>query len=269
MLLFYPLAKALELTQSGVWIFFFLAAAAVLLDRRAHVAGGLALAVGISIKPHLVLVPIGLALVGRFPRKPLVACFAGLAVTGIACLVYAGFANLRDYAFELLPHLSSGYAYYPNQSFNGMFLRLFTDQDPAVYNLSVKVPWIQKAAMASGLSLVGLAVLAGRGRARAGETEGDLLCFGAVLAAAVLASPLCWIHHYALLAIPIAIGARELHRIPSLRRGGLDLLFLASAVLLSFFFDTRRAPALLSGPEFTGALVFLACTFTLMRRRVA
>ncbi len=263
---FYPLAKALELTQVGVWIFFLLAAALFLFDRGARVASGLALALAVSIKPHLVLVPLILLLAKNFSRRFLYSCLAGLVVLGGISLAYAGFDNLRDYVLVLLPHLSSGYAYAPNQSFNGMLLRLFTDADPAVFNLAAPVQWIKLAGNAFVLALVAITILVGRKRAQPGSSESDIRFLGVAISAVVLASPVCWIHHYALLAIPLAATGRALVRDPRLGRGGADIAFVAGAVLLSFFFDASRAPALLTGLEFYGALLMLITSMCLIRR---
>jgi len=264
--LFYPLAKALHLTQIGVWIFCLFALAVTLFDRRALVASGLVLAAAASLKPHLVLVPVILAISGRFPRRFLVACLAGLLAFGGVSLAYAGFDNLKDYVLVLLPHLSSGYAYAPNQSFNGMLLRLFTDADPAVFNLAEPVAWIKLAGNLFGLALVVTAAFVSRRSKHSGSSCGELQIFALAIAAVVLASPVCWIHHYALLAVPLAILGRALMTTPSLARGGLDLIFLFGALLLSFFFDASRAPALLTGLEFYGALIVLGVSICMVRR---
>ena len=275
-LAFFPLASALELTQAGVWIFFFLALAFHLASRKRYLASGLALAVGVSIKPHLVLVPLLALFVRGFPRQLLAGAWGGIAACGFASLAYAGWANAESYVNEVLPTLSSGYSYFRNQSFNGLLLRLFTDESPAVFNLAEPVRWIRLASTALGLSLVGLAFLSARAWSRSavesrsvGREPDPLAPFAGLLAAAVLASPVCWMHHYILLLPSLAFAVGRLLRGQPSRPLHAALMLLA-LLLLGFYFDARGVgngwPALLSGLEFYGALLALGVTLSLVSR---
>ena len=264
--LFYPLAKALHLTQAGVWMFFLLSSALWLFDRGQRVGSGLALALGCSIKPHLALIPLVLALGGRFPPRTLVACAAGILFCGLACLAYAGPANLVDYTRQL-NHLSAGYAYAPNQSFNGLLLRMFTDQDPTVFNLAEPVTWIRVLSTGLGLTLLAFAVWATRRGANSADPDRPLLCMGGVTAAVVVASPVCWIHHLVLLAGPMVLGWRTLVQTTATSSRALTIPLLVGGVLCSVYFDATGAHPLLSGLELYGALMVVGCLLTLAARR--
>jgi len=272
-LLFYPLASALHLTQAGVWIFFALAVSVWALDAGRPLIAGIALALGASIKPHLVVVPILIAFVPGMPRRLLAGAGVGLAATAALSLAYAGWDNCRAYLFDTLPSLSAGYSYFRNQGLNGLLLRVFTDQDPAEFNLARPVPWIRAASMLWGLVLLAATVIAcRRGAKRApDDAEGGLLRYAAVLAAAVLASPVCWIHHLILLAIPIAIAARALLRDRTLAAGPLPMLLLAGSLMAGFLFDAGGLangwPSVFSGLELYGALLVLACLLRIQAQR--
>jgi hypothetical protein len=263
---FFPMAKALELTQVGIWMFFLLAMSLVLLDRGRQALAGIALAVAVCIKPHLILIPFLFAVTRRFPKCFLLACLGGLLALGGISLGYAGIDNLHDYLFKMLPHLSSGYAYAPNQSFSAMLLRTFTDESASVLTLAQPVAWIKLASSLFGIGLLVSVGVASRGRLDGewGDTHG--LFFGLVVAAATLASPVCWMHHYVLLAIPLVTAARALRRHPVLGRGALDLALLMGAVLLSFYFDGQYAPAILANLEFYGAMIVFVCSLAMLRR---
>jgi hypothetical protein len=265
---FYPLAKALQLTQASVWIFFFLTLSVFLLSRKRTAAAGLALALGVSIKPHLVFIPLLLVAVPGFPRRLIGSCLAGLTVTGGLSLWYAGLDNIRLYVFEALPVLSNGSAYFPNQSVNGLLLRAFTSADPAAFSLGPAVPWINTFTTLFGLGVLALALLACRRRRTTG-LESDLLCYGIAITASVLASPLVWEHHFTALLMPFALVVRRLRNNPEDRTPVLDAALLVSYVLVSVFVDTRYAQgwlALFSGFQLYGSLVFLGCLVWLMWR---
>jgi len=269
-LLFYPLAKALQLTQASVWIFFFLAASTYCLQRGRHLVAGLTLAVGVSIKPHLAAIPLVLALTPPFPRKVLMSCLLGLVLTAAASVAYAGWHNCRDYLFVTLPTLSAGYAFFPNKSLNGLLLRAFSEVDPAVFNLAPAVPWIQTASAVFALCVLASAAIVLRRRPHRPSPELDSMRFATALTAAVVASPVCWEHHLTAMFIPLCVGVSYLRLYPGQRRPWLDAALLCSFLLTGFFFDSRYLGGwpigLLSGLEFYGSLLLLLCLLCLSRR---
>ncbi len=259
-LAYFPIAKALQLTQASVWIAFFLVAAAWLLQRRLPVAAGLALALGASIKPHLAAVALLLALQSGATRRTGLAALAALSFTGLLSIAYAGIPSSLDYVFHALPMLSGGYAYHPNQSVNGLLMRLFTSEDPAVFNLSMPVSWIKFTSTVFGLCVLALAAVTCRSAIRR-RREPELLCYALAVTAVTIASPICWTHHMTAFIAPLAIVARRILDEPRLRSPALLATAFASAILTGAFYDARHLSGLplglLTGFEFYGALLLL------------
>jgi hypothetical protein len=228
---------------------------------------------GMSIKPHLGLVLIPLAANRFFPKRVLICCVAGIAGTSIASMLYAGAENCLDYVLKALPTLSSGYAFYPNKSMNGLLLRLFSDEDPAVYNLVKPVPWIKAVSLIFWLCMLLLATYVSRIQRRVSVQEDSVLCCVFAITAVVVASPICWEHHLAALVIPFCVVVNRLWGQPWLRSRVLDGLLFSSILLVGTFFHAEHLSgfpkALFSGLEFYGALLFLGCLFWLMLSRNA
>ncbi|MGH7359402.1 MAG: glycosyltransferase family 87 protein, partial [Candidatus Rokuibacteriota bacterium] len=261
-LAFYPLARALHLTQATVWIFFFLVLSAFLLQRRWWFGAGLALAVGVSIKPHLIVAVPVLWLVPGFPRRVIVGCVVGLGVTTVSSVIYAGVENCRAFLFSALPTLSAGYTYFRDQSVGGLLRRLASIQDPVIFTLAPSVTWARTISTLMGVAILGLTLLACRRSFRSHPRGADLLCFGAALTAAVLISPVLWEHHFTVLLIPFAVAAGWLRLSGDARPRGAGVALLASFVLVGVYVETRYFSgfplALLSGFQFYGGLLLLS-----------
>jgi len=125
LVLFHPLARAVQLNQSTLLVTLLVGLAWLALRRGAEVAAGAPLALAIAVKPHLLLV---LPLLGWQARKAALSTLGfGAALLGVS-LAYAGWDNHLRYLTQVLPALGAGYAFYPNQTFSSFFLRLLTDQ---------------------------------------------------------------------------------------------------------------------------------------------
>ncbi len=260
-LAFYPLAKALQLVQASVWIYTFLVVALFALQRGWLTVSGLALALGVSIKPHLVVVPVLLWFLPGFPRRVPLVCFGAVAAAALVSVVYAGWENSITYAFETLPILSSGYAYYPNQSFNGLLLRMLTDADPADFNLATPNTPIKIASSLLGLGLLGAAAWAAWPPA-GGGTHRQALRLALLLAAATIASPVCWMHHLTAFLPAVALLMNDRLRLTGWWGGWRETAALAGFLLISSYFDGRAlsgfpAAFLSILPFYGGALLVL------------
>lgn len=270
-LAYYPLAKALQLTQAGIWIYFFLALSTFLLQRSLYIPSGIALAFAISIKPHLVVIPVLLALAPRFPWRQVIACFATLFALALVCLLYAGWDNCWDYVTKALPTLSAGYAYYPNESINGLLLRLFSGQDPANFNLSTRIDWIVRASTVFALAVLVVAWWAMRRRASQPRALDNTLCLAVAIVAGTVASPVTWRHHFAVLAVALVVIANWLWHHPGMRRWRLELPLFISYFAVAWYFDSRYfygfPGGFLSAPGFFGALGIFGCIVWLSRRQ--
>ncbi len=260
-LIFYPMAKALELTQASVWVFFLLAVSALLFQRKRFAPAGAVLAGAVSIKPHLVLLLILLGAARRLTWRFVISAAVTLAVLGALCLLYAGWANIHDYLFELLPVLSNGLAYYPNQSLNGLLLRLYTDLDPAEFNLAPAVGWIKNVCSVWGLALLAAAWIPCRAPRGPRDHDGDVLCYVLATVAVTIASPIVWIHHFTAFFVPMAVACNYLARFPQARRLWFELLMLVGWWLVTFFFDSQYLKSgwlvLLGSLGFYGSLLLV------------
>ncbi len=261
-LAFYPMAKALSLTQAGVWIFFLLAVSTLLFQRQRFVASGITLAVAVCIKPHLVLAVVLLIAAGGMSRRFLVAAAASvLGIAGVSVL-YAGWRNIHDYVFETLATLSNGYAFFANQSFNGLLMRLFTDVDPMVFNLAPRVEWITQVGRVCGLILLAVAWALCWARGRQMSHDANVLRYVLAISACTIASPVAWIHHFTALFVPVVVVVNYLARNPEARRIWIELGLFVSFCLMSFFLETGHLKSgwlvLLSSVQYYGVLLLLA-----------
>jgi hypothetical protein len=229
-LTFYPLLRALRLNQSTLFVALAIGLAWLALQKGAEVAAGAALAIAIAIKPHLVLmVPI---LAWGSPRAAVSAIATGAALLATS-LAYAGYRNHADYVTTVLPTLSAGYAFYPNQSFSAFFVRLLDAPSISRFELAAPSPaarWLS-VALAVGTYAFALFVAS---RARKARAVGPHL-LGFAWLAATLATPIAWEHHYAP-AIFVFVGWWDAYsRGRDLPQGALPMLALSFIGVASYF----------------------------------
>jgi hypothetical protein len=118
-------------------------------------------------------------------------------VLGLASLAYGGLDNHLRYLTDVLPKLATGYAFYPNQTWSGTFLRL-SGTTPFAFALPPAATWVR---VAGGLCAVvtlaagaGILFVSGRRRAAAEDDAPLVLLFAWLVV--TLASPVSWEHHY-------------------------------------------------------------------------
>jgi alpha-1,2-mannosyltransferase len=214
---FYPTRWMLTCVQAQSLITLFLALAMMSAACRRDVLTGVLLGLAAGLKPHL-----GLLLVFGVVRRQwgLCAGMAGslLALGGLS-VALAGFEPWRVYVTEVLPAVSAGYAYYPNQSINGVLNRWMGH--PAGFEIAPRTTVVTIGSAAATLLFAVLAVWprgAMRGVASRAESSNAAQVLGAGTAAhrtvrsaglmraidlgiallcATLASPVAWEHHYA------------------------------------------------------------------------
>jgi hypothetical protein len=269
-LLYYPNATALHLTQASIWIMFFLVLTGFCLQRGWDVAAGIAFAFAISFKPHLAVVPALLFFLPRFPKRPMIVCGTMFTTLMLLSLGWAGIRNWQEYLGEVLPMLSRGYAYYPNQTFNGLLRRLFGPDDPAEFDLPRTVIWIKYLSSAFGLALLAVAYRSCFKRREEPTWDDHTLAYASVMSAGVLASPVCWDHHMTAFVVLYVVIIHRLVKFPHLRTRRIEGLLFGSFLLTGAYFETRGlwgAEAIFSGLGFYGALMLLAAAFLLCHRR--
>jgi len=268
-LAFYPLAEALHLTQAQVWIWFALVAAAYLLHAGFILPSGVALGLAICIKPHLVMIPLLLLAAPGFPRLLILMCLGTAAGIALLCLLWVGPVNLFEYVTNLLPALSAGYAYHPNQSINGLLLRLGHYAPAEQFNLAPAVGWVKLASAVFALAVLAVTAFVLR---RRGSGSDPMVSLAIAVTAGTVASPVTWPHHLSALSIGLAVLARTALDGESFVSPKVQWLGFLSFFLIGTYIDGSRLDgfplALLSGFGFYGSLLLLACLMTVSHDEV-
>lgn len=228
---FYPLLRSVELDQATLFVAVALGVAFLLAERARERGAGAAVAVATAFKPQLVFV---LGFGAWRSRRMALGGALTLASLGVASLVYAGLHDHVRYVTTVLPAVSAGYAFYPNQSWSGTFQRLAGMPAFDFVIAPPPAPIRLAATLASGVTLL-VGLWAARRAARAGR-PGDLalhLAFAWTIV--TLASPISWEHHYAPAIFVFAILLRRSEALPA------DAVALACAAfpLVAGFIDVR------------------------------
>jgi len=204
--LFYPVARNFAVGQSSLLLLLLMTTCLVMLARgtaRGDWLAGLALAGGILLKlTPLIFVP-WLAMRRRW--RALACCAVWLAALAGISIAVVGLAPHRIYFTQIVPLLSGGTAFYPNQSLAGLCARAWgADLRLADLTAPDSAPVI--AARLAGLLLVAVSFFmvyrtACRG-VRPGWTGDDDRAFCILLLTSLAVSPISWEHHYVLALIP-------------------------------------------------------------------
>jgi hypothetical protein len=228
----YPLLRAVELNQSTLLVSVLVGASLLLAAHRRDAAAGAVFALAAAFKPQLAVV---VALVALRSRRFAIGGAATLAGLGLVSLAFGGIANHVRYVTTVLPPLSGGYAFYPNQSWNGLFLRL-SGASPFDFALPHASPSVRTTSAAAALATLALGVLVLRGTRSARRAEPGLALIVAFAWIVVtLASPVSWEHHYAPALFVFAILFRNADSIPSRARA----LACVSFPLIAGYIDVR------------------------------
>ncbi len=229
---FYPLLRAVQLNQATLPVTCLLGFCWVGLQREKPGPAGIALAVAMAVKPQLVLI---LPLMFWSSRKMV---FWALGTGGILLaisVVYAGIGNHLDYLTRMIPAISSGYAYYPNQSFNGLFNRMFLATPIDQFGIAPQSTLVQSwTIIAGGLTYFGAMILAWRMRRQTGFTVG---IFGFAWLVTTLISPIAWEHHFAPALFVFVWLYREFTDSERNYSGSLLIPATVSFILISNYFD--------------------------------
>lgn len=190
---FHPLLQAVHLNQASLLVATCFGAGTLLARHRRIVAAGAACALAAAFKPQLAVVPLLVAMCSRrFGWSALLT----LALVGLLSLAYAGFDNHWRYLTVVLPQLADGYAFHPNQAWNGFFLRL-AGASPHEFTLAEPVPWLRAVGITMSIAMLGVGAAVLRGFARRTKDDDQLpLAMLFAWQIVTLASPISWEHHY-------------------------------------------------------------------------
>lgn len=257
---FYPVWQHLKIGQSSLLLLLLLCAALALLARRRDIPAGLCLSGAILLK----LTPAALLilLVARRRWRAVWASLAGVAGLSVLSAAVAGWEAQVTYFWRMVPLLSAGTAFYPNQSLNGFLTRLMGMGEYRLADLSHGLWAPRLLAAAAALILLALTIHGAFRRAREEERAALEDGFASFLLLSLLVSPISWEHHYVLALLPAWILATRWEAAGPARRGmpataGVALALIGSYIGVNVFEKYGPGPLgpLLSSAAFIGGAI--------------
>jgi hypothetical protein len=265
-LAFYPAMKAHQLGQIQVFLNALTAAGVLahLLGRQA--CCGVLLGLCCLVKPQLGVVLVWAAL--RRNWRLLGGFLAATVPLGIVSLALFGWDNHLRYLDVIREIARLGEAFWPNQSVNGFTNRLLGNGDPAnfsMFDFAPYQPLVHFLTMGTSLVILGLALFV---RKPAALDAG--LDLAVIIAAATLASPVAWEHHYGAflplfaLALPACLERHASAVITGLLLG-VSYLAISVAVIAPDVFFSARWCGWMSSYLFFGAVLLFGLLLHLRR----
>jgi hypothetical protein len=279
LLAFYPLRWSLACVQVQSLVTLLLVAAIISYARLRRLICGILLGLAACLKPHLAL----LVFFAVWRREYRVA--GGALATGLVfvlgSIALMSWSPWNTYFTEVLPTLSAGYAFTPNQSINGIVLR-WRGQPPefVIAPVSIIVSCVTWGATAVfALLAVWPRISTQDGPASTASNSADRLLsipsllratdLGIASLAVSLASPIVWEHHYGpavlLFVITLNLGAKA-----DLRPGFFALVGCAYLLVATYWLPLRVRTSgpltLLDSPQFFGAVLLLGAAWYAQRR---
>jgi hypothetical protein len=192
---FYPLLVAVQLNQSTLLVAVCVGGALLAAQKDRQALAGVLIGATAALKPQMALI---VPLMVWHSRRLVWGGLASMGAAGLASIAAGGLADHVDYVTRVLPRLSTGYAFHPNQCWTGAILRAagepFVDFALPTPSTAEKVV----ALAASAATLLGAAVVLRTAARRRGHTSPDVLvcAIGLAWLAVTLASPISWVHHF-------------------------------------------------------------------------
>lgn len=204
---FHPVWHHLKIGQSSLLVLLLLSLCLAFLRRGRDLAAGLALSGAILLKLTPALLLALLAIRGRW--KAAFAALTGVVVLSLASVPIVGWEAQETYFARMVPLLSAGTAFHPNQSLNGFLTRALGFGEYRKADLSAAFPIPRIAAVLVGVVVVGISLRAvwRRRRDQRSSTLDD--GFATLVLASLLVSPISWEHHYVVALVPAWILARR------------------------------------------------------------
>jgi hypothetical protein len=188
---------------------------------------------------------------------------------GFVGLAVFGWDNHMRY-IEVIREISKvGESFWPNQSVNGFVNRLIGNGDPVNFSSIDFAPYhplVHAITIATSLLILGLAMYR-----RRSEVEGDsTLDLAVIIAAATMASPIAWEHHYGAflplfaLALPACLKLAPHSKLPGWVLGA-SFLAVSVALLAPDAFFRPRSRGWMASHLFFGAILFFGLLIHLRR----
>ena len=193
-LTYYPLLKGYQLGQIQVFLNAFIAFAILLKLAGREVSSGALFGACCLVKPQY-----GILLAWSLSRRKwrFLSGFAAVFLAGLAVSLFRfGLDDHLAYLKVLTEISHHGETFWANQSVNGLLNRWLENGSPTQWSSTAFAPFhpaVYAATVVSSLAILALALLPRVGTLRA-ETESIDLSIA--LAAATIASPIAWEHHY-------------------------------------------------------------------------
>jgi hypothetical protein len=251
-LAFFPLVHAVQLNQLTLQVTLLVASALFATMRERQTIAGVLLAIACAFKPHLVLVA---PLLWWHARKSVVAVAISGALLAAASIAYAGFANHVAYVTTVLPKLSRGYAYFANQSANGLFQRLLGDEDIAFFRRPQPSAMVAVLTTLVALIAYGATVWYVRRLPRSPDALPWVFALAWLVTTAI--SPIAWQHHYApaLAVFATLIVSMRAGTIPSTLAVPTAIAFVLMGAWFEVRFLAGTVSSLAVSHVFFGAIV--------------
>jgi len=202
-LIFVPTAYSFYVGQVNAILLLLLAGTFYFLENDKEIVAGFLLSLAILIKVAPVLIFI--YLIGRRKFRTIFATLVVLASTILASIPLMKY-QLLEYLTIIFPTLTTPTPHPVNQSLNGFFSRLFT-QNNFTIPLFDMPNFVRISVLITSLILVGIVtfkcfLLYRKPRIASLESS---LCFSQIITLIVVTSPLAWENFYILLIFPILI----------------------------------------------------------------
>jgi alpha-1,2-mannosyltransferase len=257
---FYPVWHHLKIGQSSLLLLLLLSATLALLRRGKDLPAGLLLSGAILLKltPAILI----LLLVVRRRWRAVWGAIGGVVGLSALSAILTGWQAQVTYFTRMVPLLSAGTAFYPNQSLNGFITRVLGAGAYRLADLSAEL-WVPRiGATIAAVALLAVTALFLLRRASDAREESLEDGFAGLVLLSLLVSPISWEHHYVLALLPAWILAARLGRPGGYGNGvpvaaGLSLALIGSYIGVNVFEKFGPGPLgpILSSAAFLGGLL--------------
>jgi hypothetical protein len=274
LLAFYPIRWMLTCVQVQSLITALLVIAIVFYAQSRSFIAGLLIGIAACLKPHLAILAVFACF--RKDWQLLLAMLISPLIVIATSLYFSGLAPWIEYLSEIMPIMSTGYAFYPNQSVNGIVHR-WLGHDP-VFTFGPGTAIISFATNLNAIIFTLIAVcpriLTRRYKQTVAQATSPISVqffsritdIGIALLAVTLASPIAWEHHFTWTIVLFSACTVIAMNISQLGKY-LPVLAISYVLMGTYFLPIKTASAgwlsLLNSPGFAGAIILLVTVWIL------